>query len=98
MPVSGYDTTADYGMGLVPIFYLWILCALFESAAMDGRSVILAFRDESTGTDAAMDGRFVILAIRDDRKSKAGALKDERFVIFAIRDDRKQCAARDGRS
>jgi len=25
LPVSGYDTTADYGMGLVPIFYLWIL-------------------------------------------------------------------------
>ena len=27
LPVSGYDTTADYGMGLVPIFYLWILYA-----------------------------------------------------------------------
>ena len=21
LPVSGYETTADYGMGLVPIFY-----------------------------------------------------------------------------
>ena len=40
LPVSGYDTTADYGMGLVPIFYLWILLALIDSAAMDGRFVI----------------------------------------------------------
>jgi hypothetical protein len=23
LPVSGYETTADYGMGLVPIFCFW---------------------------------------------------------------------------
>src|SRR5262252_2849408 len=28
LPVSGHETTADYGMGLVPIFCLWILLLL----------------------------------------------------------------------
>jgi hypothetical protein len=35
LPVSGYDTTADYGMGLVPIFYLWIWLYLKVRPWMD---------------------------------------------------------------
>jgi hypothetical protein len=40
LPVSGYETTADYGMGLVPILHFWTL--LFDSAAMDGRFLTCA--------------------------------------------------------
>ena len=42
LPVSGHDTTADYGMGLVPIFCFEFL----KSAAMDGPCLTLAIKDD----------------------------------------------------
>jgi hypothetical protein len=41
--------------------------ALTHGAAMDGRFLTLAVREDRKNT--AMDGRFLILAITDDRKN-----------------------------
>jgi hypothetical protein len=49
LPMFGCETTADYGMGLVPIFYFCLL----KSAAMDGRFLIFAIKDDCKGNSHA---------------------------------------------
>jgi ribosome maturation factor RimP len=50
LPVFGCKTTADYGMGLAPIFCLWISRS-FEECGQEARFSIFAVRDDRKGNE-----------------------------------------------